>query len=267
MILNSCSHLFYFPDSYLYSDPKQFKIVYENIFFKSQDGTKLHGWYLQNKEKAVPSKGLILYFHGNAQNISAHYISIAWLTKEGYDVFAFDYRGYGLSKGQPHQRGVHEDSLAALNLAHKRFKKEGHNKFIVYGQSLGGIISLRALKDFKERKDIDLYVMDSTFLSYQDLAAEKLRDSGVLWILNPLGYLLVSDEYSPYKYAPEFDRPTLVIHGVKDTIIPLRFGEEIYHRLRSKRDIWKIKEGGHIDGFFVEKKRYRRKFLQYLSEL
>ncbi len=267
VILSSCSGVFYQPTSYFYSNPKQFKIKYDDVDFKSTDGTQLHGWYLHNSQKKKASKGLILYFHGNAQNITAHYLSMAWLTKKGYDVFAFDYRGYGLSKGMPNQQGTNKDGLAALNYAYDRFKKDGHEKFIVYGQSLGGVISLRALQDFENRSEIDLLVLDSTFLSYSNLAFDKLKNAGIFMVLSPLTYLLVSDEYGSSSFAPKFMRPTLVIHGTKDFVIPYKFGEEIYNKLNSKKWLWKVEDGKHIDVFFREEYAYQDKFVNFLDKL
>jgi alpha-beta hydrolase superfamily lysophospholipase len=267
IILGGCSGVFYQPTSYFYSDPKQFEIKYDDVDFKSTDGTDLHGWYLYNSEQKKKSKGLILYFHGNAQNITAHYLSMAWLTKKGYDIFAFDYRGYGLSKGMPNQQGTNKDSIAALNYTLNRVKKDGHEKFIVYGQSLGGIISLRALQDFDRRDEIDLMVLDSTFMSYPAMAYDKLANAGILMALSPLSYILVSDEYGSSKFAPELKVPTLVIHGTKDYVVPIKFGEEIYKTLTSKKWFWRVENGKHIDVFFRDENVYRDKFIKFLANL
>jgi len=267
VILSSCSGIFYQPTSYFYSDPKQFQIKYDDIDFKSTDGTQLHGWYLHRSDKKKKSKGLIIFFHGNAQNITAHYLNLAWITKKGYDVFAFDYRGYGLSKGMPNQQGTNKDALAALNYAHARFKKDGHEKFIVYGQSLGGVISLRALQDFKHREDIDLLVQDSTFMSYQKIAFDKLSHAGIFMILSPLAYGLVTDEFGSSRYAPKFKRPTLVIHGTDDFVIPFKFGEEIFETLETKKWFWKVEKGRHIDVFRRDNYAYQKKFIKFLNDL
>ena len=174
-----CSSVFYFPTSYFYADPKKHDINYKDIDFISTDGTKLHGWLLSS-DKTKKKKGLILHFHGNAHNLTCHWMNLGWLTKSGYDIFIFDYRGYGLSKGQANQQGLNKDSIAALNWAYE--KQKSYPKFIVYGQSLGGAVSMRALKDFEHRDEIDLFVLDSTFISYQSIAFDKVKNAGSVFV-------------------------------------------------------------------------------------
>jgi len=95
------------------------------------------GWYFPSQLSTTP-KATIIQFHGNAQNFSAHYLSLAWLTKQEFNLFTFSYRGYGNSEGRPDQKGTYLDGLAALNQGWELHKKSGAKKFIVYGQSLGG---------------------------------------------------------------------------------------------------------------------------------
>ena len=82
----------------------------ENVFFKTSDGLALHGWFL----KARDARGTVLVLHGNAENISTHASGVLWLVPEGFNVFIFDYRGYGRSEGRPTVAGVHKDADAAL---------------------------------------------------------------------------------------------------------------------------------------------------------
>ncbi|WP_417335961.1 alpha/beta hydrolase [Halobacteriovorax marinus] len=261
--LTGCSSLFYYPTKYFYADPKKHSVDYEDVDFLSTDGTQLHGWFMSDKEKKK-KKGLILFFHGNAQNITSHWLNLGWIVKEGYDVFIFDYRGYGLSKGQSNQQGLNKDSIAALKWA--REKSKDYPKFIVYAQSLGGAVSMRAMKDIDFRDEIDLYVLDSTFSSYQDIAFDKLRHAGVFVVLSPLAYILVSDEYGPYKNLDIFKMPILMIHGEKDRVVPYKFGEEIYSKLKTpKKWWWAIEDGSHTDVFHPKHLQYRAKFVDFLK--
>lgn len=264
-IFTGCSSFFYFPSKIFYADPKKSGIDYRDVDFKSTDGTDLHGWFIFDKLK-TKKKGLVLFFHGNAQNLTSHWLNIGWMVKEGYDVFIFDYRGYGLSKGQANQQGLNKDSLAALAWAHGRAKD--YPKFIVYGQSLGGAVSMRALQDFDYRSDIDLFVLDSTFISYQKIAFDKLRHAGILIPFSPLAYILVSDEYAARDFVREIDIPTLVIHGKRDPVVPYKFGQEIFRELTVKKKWWwSIEDGTHTDVFYPHHKSYRVKFLKLLNTL
>ena len=100
--LSSCAQqAFYYPDHADYGTPAQAGLQHEDIFFQSEDGTRLHGWFIpaQNAGGLIPARATIIHFHGNAQNLSAHKEAVQWLPAHGYNVFLFDYRGYGLSEG------------------------------------------------------------------------------------------------------------------------------------------------------------------------
>ncbi len=265
VFLQSCSHLFYHPSDRHFVDPKQFKLKYENVFFKSKDGVQLHGWFFRSKTNK--SKGTIIQFHGNAQNISTHFFSLIWLIDHGYNFFTFDYRGYGKSDGKPSQAGLYQDALAALEIGHELNELNGKGKFIVYGQSTGGAVALRALPDSKHYNDISLIVMDSAFASYKDIAFDKLKSVWFLWPISPLAFVLVSDEYAADEVFDKITKPTLVIVGMKDTVVPAKFGKEIYKGVKTKdKWLWKLPNGSHIDAYHHEKGIYRQQLLDLIDQ-
>ena len=261
-----CSHVFYQPSPKHYLNPSQFKLQYEDIYFPSKDGTMLNGWFFP--AKTAKPKGTIVQFHGNAQNISTHFFSLIWLIQEGYNLFIFDYRGYAKSEGKPNQAGVYLDALAAMEKGRELHLKAGGGKFVIYGQSLGGLISLRAIPDFKYYDDISLIVMDSTFSSYKRIAFDRTSHNWILFLISPLSYVLVSDEYASYKVFDKITKPTLVIVGQKDPVIPQKFGKEIYKGIASKEKwLWKLPNGGHIDAYHHDGNKYRPKLLHLLDGL
>src|SRR5690606_34519752 len=133
-----CGHLFYFPEPGLRGTPAQIGVPYEDVHFQSADGTRLHGWFLPARpEPGAPRRGLIYFLHGNAENISTHYVAMSWLNRYGWDLFLIDYRGFGLSEGAPHIRGVNQDARAGLDWAVAR-ARQNKLPLVVYGQSLGG---------------------------------------------------------------------------------------------------------------------------------
>lgn len=260
----SCSHVFYQPSPKHFVDPAQFKLKYEDVYFESKDGTKLHGWFFRAKD-AKP-KGTIVQFHGNAQNISTHFFSLIWLIDHGYNLFTFDYRGYAKSEGKPTQAGIYLDALAAMDKARDYNQLNGNGKFVIYGQSTGGAIALRAIPDFKYYADIDLIVMDSAFSSYQDIAFDKLTDRWFLYPISPLAYVLVSDAYAADKVFKKITKPTLVIVGQKDPVVPQKLGKVIYKGIKTKEKwLWKLPNGSHIDAYHHEQGIYRQKFVDFLE--
>ncbi len=248
IILSGCTSLFYQPTRILYATPGQLNIKHEDIFFDASDGKRLHGWYLhhQGPKKA---KGLVTFFHGNAQNLSAHFYVLAWLTQHDYDIFIFDYRGYGLSVGEPSPKEVNLDALAALNKSLELLEKNKINHWVVHAQSLGGMVAMRSMEDFKQTDKIDLLILDSTFDSYDDIAFDKLSDYWFTFIFSPLGPLLVSDSMAPTTFFENYKGRVLVTHGDKDEIIPMKFGQRIFDRLQTKnKSWWPIAGAAHIQG-------------------
>lgn len=259
-----CTSLFYHPDRYQYVEPKNLKLEYREITFHPKDGTELIGWFFPAKGEV---KGTIIHFHGNAQNMSSHFLGLSWVMEKGYNLFTFDYRGYGISDGEPTPQGVHQDALAALDQARKLWGEHGKGRFIVYGQSLGGAIAMRALGDYSDVASVDLLVQDATFMSYQSMAFDKLAHS-LLLPLSPLAYVLVSDEYASTEIVRNFKRPTLVIVSKKDKVVAAKFGKEIYKALPEGRKwLWVLPKGEHITTFYDPKDPLRERFLQLVESL
>lgn len=265
LLLLGCTSLFYHPDRIQYVKPENFNFNYREITFHPKDGTELIGWFFPAKTAKV--KGTIIHFHGNAQNMSAHFLGLSWVMDRGYNLFAWDYRGYGISDGKPTPEGVHQDSLAALGEGRKLWAENGKGKFIVYGQSLGGAVSMRALADYEDITQVDLVVQDSTFMSYQDLSFYKLKHS-LLLPFSPLAYVLISDKFSSEDFVKKIQRPILVIVGSKDDVVDERFGKKIFKTLKTdKKWLWKIPHGGHINVFHDPKSPYRDQFISLLESL
>lgn len=253
-LLSSCTSLIYQPDRYLWGDPRSNGINFHEYVVRSFDGTRLLFWDILSSDKEP--ENLVLMFHGNAQNMSAHMFNLLWMTKYKTDVIVFDYRGYGLSEGTPYPRGVVEDGLKAIQVAYDKFKAKKYKRFIIYTQSLGGAIALRSLEEFKFNQEVNLLVLDSTFLNPQDVARNKVGF---------LGYL-VSSEYTANKNLAHIAMPTLVIHAKDDPVINVKFGEELYNQIPAKeKKFWLIDHGFHGDIFFVENGKYRQDFLNLLK--
>lgn len=263
----SCSSVFYQPTKKHYLEPrKQLGLDYLDFTFDSKDGTRLNGWFFPARTKVV--KGTVIQFHGNAQNLSSHFLNLIWLSEQGYNLFVFDYRGYGKSAGTSDQKGVYDDALAALDKAWELHESHGKGQFVVFGQSLGGIIALRSVPDWKGKENVSLLVLDSTFASYQDIAFYKTSHNWLLFLVSPLSYLVVSDEYAADKVWKKVKAPTLVIVGQKDDVIPQQFGKKIFKNLETKpKFLWKLPNGGHINVFHHDHGIYRERFLTLLESL
>ena len=140
-----CNGLFYYPSARQYSKPADLRVPVEEVEFKSADGTALYGWLLRppGEKEAL---GTVVHFHGNAQNMTSHVHFVDWLAERGYNVFVFDYRGYGRSGGRAKRSGIIADSRAALDYMRGR-KDIDSSRLLVLGQSLGGASLSIVLRD------------------------------------------------------------------------------------------------------------------------
>ena len=165
-------------------------------------------------------------------------------------------------------KGVYDDSHAALDFAGELYKKKNYKKLILIAQSLGGNILMRAVSEHALAKQASLLVVDSTFLSYQEMASDRLQSVWFLYPFSILTGLLVSDEYSAMDHAKNIKLPTLVIHGKKDSVVPFKFGKEVYETLTTKtKEFWQVEEGRHISTLGNGKKETEEKFLEFIERL
>ena len=114
-------NLFYQPDDILFYVPHPPGLNFEGS--PSQRRWHRPDWLVHSgsrHRRPETGQGTAIHFHGNAQNISAHWRFARWLPQNGYNLFVFDYRGYGTSKGRPHVKGVFEDSRAAIDFVRQR---------------------------------------------------------------------------------------------------------------------------------------------------
>ncbi len=268
LLNSSCNHLFYYPNKEVLYPPENLKITYEAKTFTSLDGTQLTAWYFPSPHKKP--KGTIIQFHGNAENMTSHYLSLVWLTKEGFDLFTFDYRGYGKSEGEPNPKGTVEDGIAAIREVLKiHGTKKNKNKVVIaWGQSLGGAILQRSIEDLTadEKQQLDLIILDSTFSSYKTVAASALRKSAITWLISPLAYVLVSNAAGAHKFYTEIKTPTLIVHDELDQAVPFSNGEDLDTKIENpNKTFWHPRLGGHIRTFAADRPEWRQKLLQFLE--
>lgn len=256
VFLAGCANnLFYQPDHRTYVTPDQLGLRYQDETFASHDGTVLNGWWIP--AQPGPAKGTVIQLHGNAQNMSSHWGSVYWLPRQGYNVFVFDYRGYGKSAGVATLDGVLSDSVRAIEYIANRPGGEGKN-LVVFGQSLGGANAIAALAQLPAGTARGL-VVDSTFYSYSRIASDKVPGGG--W--------LVSDAYSPHRYIAQLaPLPLLMFHGTADEVIDYSHGQDLFALAGQPKTFVPVTGGHHLDAFSNRfGSRYRQPLLDFLASV
>jgi uncharacterized protein len=260
--LTGCTHFFFQPHRFKVSTPQTFGLAYEEVPFKSADGLDLFGWFLPATHDAA---GTILFLHGNAENISTHIAAVAWLPEKGFNVFLFDYRGYGASAGKPSLAGVQKDIDAAMRTLLERIDIDP-NRVVVYGQSLGGALAAYNVAHSPYRNHVRALVVESAFSSYTGITREKLASMWLTWPFQWLASLSVDENYSPLPVMKRISPiPLLVIHGDQDGIVPVHHGQRLHDAALEPKQLWLIPETGHIQA--VRQSSFRERFITYLHEV
>jgi fermentation-respiration switch protein FrsA (DUF1100 family) len=260
--LLGCNSLFFYPNRTQILSPDQLGLKYEDVYFLTNDGTRLHAWFLPAQGRVL---GTILFLHGNAQNISTHIMSVRWMPAQGFNVFLLDYRGYGASAGEPSVEGMQEDVDSAIRTLLTRPDVD-RDRIVVFGQSLGGAIAIYNVAHSPYRQHIRALVVESVFVSYRQIAREKLAGFWLTWPFQlPLSWT-VSDDYSPSEAVVKISPiPLLIIHGDQDPIVPVQHARELYERARAPKQLWIVAGGGHIQAF--QHQSYRDHFVAYLTDI
>lgn len=258
-LLTSCTRLFFAPSTQLLRTPADLGLNFEDIWIASADGVRLHAWYLPAVGKA---DGTLLFLHGNAQNISTHIGSVAWLPARGFNVMLLDYRGYGRSSGSPSVEGALRDIDAALGYLLQRSDTPA-GSVTLYGQSLGGTLAILYAAQSTHRTALNALICDSAFSDFRGIAREKLSAA---WWLRPLATPLswtVTDAHHPTQAIRRLaGTPLLLIHGEADTVVPVSHALALHAAAGAPKRLWTVPGARHIGALGDE--TIRERFTNFL---
>jgi len=226
------------PGRALTASPGDIGLAYENVSLTTSDDERLHGWYVP----AARSRGVVLFFHGNAGNISHRLDSIAIFHQLGLDTLIIDYRGYGESSGQTSEQGTYLDAQAAWDYLVVE-RGVSPDRIIVFGRSLGGAVGAW----LGSQHTPAAVIIESSFSSGADMAHR-------LYPFLPTR-LLTRLRYPVAEYASRLECPVLVVHSRDDEIIPFAMGEAIYAAVKQRRVLLELR-GDHNGGFYISRQAY-----------
>jgi uncharacterized protein len=263
LISSSCvNRYFYHPTSTVYQTPARLRMKYDDVAFRSKDGTELKGWFIPAQVKPV---GTVVHFHGNAQNMTAHFSFVDWLPREGFNLFVFDYRGYGQSEGEPSRRGVYEDAVAAVAYVRTRADVDP-DRVVVFGQSLGGANAI-AVVGSGRASGIRAVAIESAFFSYRTIVRDQLKRVPIISLLRwPLSFIIVGNGYSPEKVVDMISPvPLLLIHGTADRVIPVEHGRRLFESAKEPKELWIVENGRHTEAFSKYGHEYRTRLVAFFK--
>lgn len=227
------------PSRELTATPADVGIEFENLQLITSDNETLHAWYIPAEK---PTTQTVLFFHGNAGNISHRLETIKIYHQLGFNFLIFDYRGFGISSGKPSEQGTYIDADTVWNFLVNE-KNLSTEDIIIAGRSLGGGVASELAKKVQPR----LLILESTFTSMPDVSA-------VHYPFMPTN-LIVKHRYETIKKLPEIHCPIIFVHSKKDEVIPFSQSQRNYSVANEPKQFIEI-SGGHGSGFLLSKQSY-----------
>ena len=224
----------FFPSREVLFSPDQLGVTYEDVYFTTEDGLQLNGWYLPGSSDMT-----WLWFHGNGGNISDRVGELALIHhRMGVNLFIFDYRGYGRSQGKPSEQGTYRDTRAALKYLQGRADVDP-GQIVYFGRSLGAAVAV----ELATVQPPLALVLVSPFASIRDMARQVVP-------LLPI-HVLVPRMYDSISRIRQIQRPLLVLHGDQDTEVPPSQGRKLFEAANQPKRFQNIQGAGHNDTLAV----------------
>jgi uncharacterized protein len=239
----------YRPSRRLEIDPSAAGLAFESIEFMAEDAVRLHGWWMP----AAAPRGTVLYCHGNAGNMSGRLEFCADLVAARLNVFVFDYRGFGRSRGLPTERGLYRDARAAYEVVRAKYGDAETLPLVCYGVSLGGAVAIQLALD----RPLRGLIIENAFTSLRAMA--RHRFPGL-----PIHRFLVQ-RFDSLAKAPAVRAPALVAHTPEDRVIPFTMGQQLAAAFGGPRR-FVAGAGDHGEGGWRGSADFRRALARFLDE-
>ncbi len=240
-----------FPSRKLTLKPSDFQLKYEDVFFKTRDNVKIHGWFIEGSTGEERKDTVFVLFPGNKGTISGFLEPMSYLAKSGYNVFLFSYRGFGRSqKKWPTENGVFRDSEAACEYLLRERDIPGKN-IVFLGQSLGCAMAAHTSTLF----DPAALIMEGAFPSVKEVAARAVK-----WL--PLKWLTTS-RFDTKHYLGKVSCPVLILHSREDRAIPLSDSNDLFNAVPGRKSRVLI-SGPHAKGLVYDHEKYIYAVNQFL---
>ena len=238
----------YIPGKDMAFSPLDVGLEFEAVNLQTVDNESLVAWYVSAEE---PDAKTILFCHGNAGDLGSRVDAMRTLHDLGFNIFFFDYRGYGHSTGSPTEGGTYQDARAAWAYLVKE-RGAPAEKLVIYGRSLGGAVAVRLASEV----GVVALVLESTFSSARDMAA------GMFPLLP--SRLLCRYRYNSHALIDSVNMPVLIAHSREDEMIPFKMGQRLFARAKEPKAFYEGR-GGHNEGILESDAEYQEMLKAFVS--
>ncbi len=246
------ARLLYFPNvptRALGPGPDSIGLAYEAVEIITEDGIRLDAWEVPASEP----RGVVLFFHGNAGNISHRLDSLKIFHDLNVSTLIFDYRGYGRSGGKVSEQGTYRDAEAAWRYLTKQ-RRIPSSQIVLFGRSLGAAVAAYLASQQRPAA----LIIESGFVSVPELAAQIYPWLPVRW--------MARFKYPIREYLDKVSLPVLIVHSRDDEIIPYAQGTSLFEGAHEPKHFLELR-GGHNDGFLVSGRHYFNGLEMFLTSV
>ncbi|MBW4672306.1 MAG: alpha/beta hydrolase [Cyanomargarita calcarea GSE-NOS-MK-12-04C] len=252
-------HFIFSPTTVIEKTPAYFNQTYEEVWLpvKSVSGkvTRMHGWWIP---KSNPENKVLLYLHGNGENIGANTGHAVRLQQLGFSVLLIDYRGYGRSGGDfPNEARVYQDAGIAWDylVQERRFSPQ---QIYIYGHSLGGAIAIDLAVKHPNAAGL---IVESSFTSIRQVVDYNNK----FWMF-PVD-LLLTQRFESIKKVPNLKMPVLFIHGTADSTVPAFMSQKLYQATKEPKALLLVKGSGHNNTALFATAQYIQAVRSFLQQV
>lgn len=196
------------------------------ITLRMADGTALTGWYAE----AQAGKPTLLYFHGNAGNLSDRAPRFKHVINSGFGLLAVTYRGFPGSGGSPSEAALFSDALEIFDWLAAR-----SNNIVLHGESLGTSVAIYVAAERPARA----LILEAPFTAALDIAAETYPWVPVSWLMR--------DPFLSRENIKRVEEPVLIAHGTADAVVPVAHGRKLYEAAGEPKKLLIVEGAGHSD--------------------
>ncbi|MCG6963039.1 MAG: alpha/beta hydrolase [Acidobacteria bacterium] len=256
------NHMIFYPTRYpvgrwdfahLPQPPVGQTISIEDVYFAAEDGVCLNGWLAAPSAAKADADALptLLWFHGNAGNLSDRYEMLIGLVNLSARVLLIDYRGYGRSEGRPSEKGLYLDARAAW-----RCLTEEHGiapeRIVIFGKSLGGAPAIDLATHVRPAG----LIVQSSFTSIPDMAAR---------VFPIVPRFLVMTKMDSLSKIRGIHVPKLFIHSPADEVVPYDMGRRLYDAAPEPKTFYTVAGAPHNETWIVGGKAYWDAIREFVS--
>ncbi len=222
----------------------------EEVWLPVDEVVTIFGWFVE----AGPTSPVLLWCHGNAGNVSHRVENMRQLYQRGFSLFIFDYRGYGRSTGVPSEVGLYQDALAAYDyLIHQR--RIASERLILFGRSLGAAVA----GEVAMKRPAPGLIVEGAFPSIQAMSDEHFWGVPARWLMDV--------EFNLAGKVHALHVPLLVIHGERDSIVPMALGKQVFDAAHEPKRWYVVSGAEHNDVPFVGGEPYFREIDTFIQRV